>query len=218
MPEFGPRLDSDREIVPPFRLLSLSATGRARTPAPGGGAEEVAFRLQEEDLSDPIVERRLAAKEAIGFVKIDDEKDELVEVLAQNAWKLSRQGGKPTRCLVYCDRREIAERTKKAIETLAEGNRKIGIPKVQVDTGLFVGARRVKERQNAKDWLHDHGFLAGSDSLAKPGFLIATSAGEVGVDLDADHMVCDLVPWQRMVQRLGSAPPRTSGKSALSSL
>ena len=36
-----------------------------------------------------------------------------------------------------------------------------------------------------------------------PAFLIATSAGEVGVDLDADHMVCDLVPWERMVQRLG---------------
>ena len=35
--EFGSRLDSDREIVPPFRLLSLSATGRARKPAPDGG-------------------------------------------------------------------------------------------------------------------------------------------------------------------------------------
>ena len=29
------------------------------------------------------------------------------------------------------------------------------------------------------------------------------SAGEVGLDLDADHMVCDLVTWERMVQRLG---------------
>ena len=36
-----------------------------------------------------------------------------------------------------------------------------------------------------------------------PTFLVATSAGEVGVDLDADHMVCDLVEWERMVQRLG---------------
>jgi CRISPR-associated helicase Cas3 len=34
-------------------------------------------------------------------------------------------------------------------------------------------------------------------------FLVATSAGEVGVDIDADHMVCDLVAWERMVQRLG---------------
>src|SRR6185437_11208262 len=49
----------------------------------------------------------------------------------------------------------------------------------------------------------NHGFLAGSPPRAKPAFLVATSAGEVGVDLDADHMVCDLVPWERMVQRLG---------------
>jgi CRISPR-associated endonuclease/helicase Cas3 len=32
---------------------------------------------------------------------------------------------------------------------------------------------------------------------------VATSAGAVGVDLDADHMVCDLVAWERMVQRCG---------------
>ena len=213
--EFGPRLDGDREIIPPFRLLSLSATGRARTPASDGGAEEVTFRLEERDLSDPVVERRLAAKKAISFVKIDDEKDELVEALAQSAWKLSGEGSRPARCLLYCDRREIAERTKKAIETLAEGNRKSGIPKVRVDTELFVGARRVKERENAKEWLHDHGFLAGSNSPAKPTFLIATSAGEVGVDLDADHMVCDLVPWERMVQRLGRVNRRGEGDATI---
>ncbi len=31
-------------------------------------------------------------------------------------------------------------------------------------------------------------------------FLVATAAGEVGIDLDADHIVCDLVEWERMVQ------------------
>jgi CRISPR-associated endonuclease/helicase Cas3 len=69
---------------------------------------------------------------------------------------------------------------------------------------LFVGARRVREREAAKKWLERHGFLAGSDlKLQRPAILIATSAGEVGVDLDADHMVCDVVEWERMVQRLG---------------
>jgi CRISPR-associated endonuclease/helicase Cas3 len=32
---------------------------------------------------------------------------------------------------------------------------------------------------------------------------VATSAGEVGIDIDADDLVCDLVAWERMVQRLG---------------
>ena len=48
-------------------------------------------------------------------------------------------------------------------------------------------------------------------TLTKPAFLIATSAGEVGVDLDADHMVCDLVAWERMVQRLGRVNRRGDG-------
>jgi CRISPR-associated endonuclease/helicase Cas3 len=49
----------------------------------------------------------------------------------------------------------------------------------------------------------------------QPAFLIATSAGEVGVDLDADHIVCDLVPWERMVQRLGRVNRRASPGEAL---
>ena len=35
-------------------------------------------------------------------------------------------------------------------------------------------------------------------------YLVATSAGEVGVDLDADHLVCDLSTLDSMIQRLGS--------------
>jgi CRISPR-associated endonuclease/helicase Cas3 len=85
----------------------------------------------------------------------------------------------------------------------------------KTDTELFVGARRVREREDAKRWLQSHGFLAGSDLPAKPAFLIATSAGEVGVDLDADHMVCDLVPWERMVQRLGRVNRRGDGDATI---
>jgi CRISPR-associated endonuclease/helicase Cas3 len=207
--EFGPRFDSDREIVPPLRLLSLSATGRARTPA-DGGAEDVTFRLETEDLSDPVVERRLSAKKAVHYVEIDDV-NELAEALAQNAWNLS---GKAPRCLVYCDSREVAEKVKGKLDKLAAPEKRASEPKA--DTELFVGARRVKERENAKDWLHDHGFIAGSaSSPMKPAFLIATSAGEVGVDLDADRMVCDLVPWERMVQRLGRVNRRGEGDAAI---
>jgi CRISPR-associated endonuclease/helicase Cas3 len=34
-------------------------------------------------------------------------------------------------------------------------------------------------------------------------YLVCTSAGEVGIDISADHMVCDLVPYDRMIQRFG---------------
>src|SRR5690606_21256277 len=34
-------------------------------------------------------------------------------------------------------------------------------------------------------------------------YLVCTSAGEVGVNLSADHMVCDLSTFESMAQRLG---------------
>ncbi|MGH7073611.1 MAG: type I-G CRISPR-associated helicase/endonuclease Cas3g [Stellaceae bacterium] len=212
--EFGPNGAADRKIVPQVKLLSLSATGRSDKEA-NGRVEGVTFRLDDEDLSDPLIAKRLAAKKALGFVKIGDGKEELADELAQQAWRLSGDGGPPVRCLVYCDSREVAERTKKIIDGLAEGNKKQGIPKIEIDAELFVGARRVREREKAKDLLKGHGFLAGSDVPTRPAFLVATSAGEVGVDLNADHMVCDLVPWERMVQRLGRVNRRGDGDASI---
>lgn len=64
----------------------------------------------------------------------------------------------------------------------------------------------------AKERLAKLGFIAGSKpERQRPAFLFATSAAEVGVDLDADHMVCDLVAWERMVQRLGRVNRRGDG-------
>jgi CRISPR-associated helicase Cas3 len=34
-------------------------------------------------------------------------------------------------------------------------------------------------------------------------YLICTSAGEVGIDMSADHLVCDLTPFDSMAQRFG---------------
>ncbi len=211
--QFGSYAEPNAGLVPPFKLLPLSATGRAQ-PASDRGAATSAFRLEDEDLSDPIVRSRLSAKKTVGFVNIiDGDKSVLAEKLAEHAWKLSEEGGKPTRSLIYCDSREVAEKVKAELDKLSVPNKKGGDPKA--DTELFIGARRVKEREDAKAWLEDHGFLAGSPAPAKPAFLVATSAGEVGIDLDADHMVCDLVPWERMVQRLGRVNRRGQGDATI---
>lgn len=193
---FGPRDKADREIVPSFKLLSLSATGQAR--------KGTIFRLEEEkgDLDDDVVKDRLGAKKRLTIEPTNGKK--LEEALAEQTWELSDAGMKAIRLLVYCNSRDVAEKAKKAIERKAKGDKKSGKPRVDIETELFVGARRVKERVDAAGWLTAHGFLAGRGvKLEKAAFLIATSAGEVGVDLNADHMVCDLAPWERMVQRLG---------------
>lgn len=190
--DFWPPAEHHRAIVPVFKLLSLSATGQGR------GAK--VFRLDEEkgDLDDEVVKARLGARKRLTIMRAAD----LAEALAEQAWALCGRGKEPVRILIYCHGRGVAEQAKKEIEKKAGCDKKNGVSIHEPE--LFVGARRVKERVDAEEKLRSLGFLAGSDEkLDRPAFLIATSAGEVGVDLDADHMVCDLVPWERMVQRVG---------------
>ena len=50
--------------------------------------------------------------------------------------------------------------------------------------------------------------VAGKDGTV---YLICTSAGEVGVDISADHMVCDLSTLDSMAQRFGRVNRRGEG-------
>ncbi len=156
---------------------------------------------------------RLSAKKTLNLVKIGDAKNALAETLARQAWDFSDGGQKPVRCLVYADSREVAESVKAVLDEFRKRDAKGAEPKAKAE--LFVGARRIKERENAKAWLRRHGFLADSPMPTSPAFLIATSAGEVGIDIDADDMACDLVPWERMVQRLGRVNRRGKGDAKI---
>lgn len=193
---FGPRAEADRVLVPGLKLLSLSATGRER--------EGEVFRLKDDDLGavGSLTRQRLTATKVLTLREGDPKS--LADDLAKTAWDLTGQGERPVSCLIYCHRREDAEKTYKAINKLAK----------TVPVELFTGGRRGYERDHiTKAWLGEHGFLADSIATVShtPRFLVATSAGEVGIDLDADHMVCDQVPWERMVQRLGRVNRRGNG-------
>ena len=196
---FGPHEEKDREIVPSLRLLSLSATGRED----GGDGKQV-FRLSPEQRRDEAVTKRLEARKRLTIQVLDDA-TELVPQLAERAWGL---GKGPARVLVYCDRREDA------VKVRGEINKRFTREEYNPVYELLVGGRRVFERAALSEWLEKHGFFGGAGGPPEqPTFLIATSAGEVGVDLDADHMVCDLVEWERMVQRLGRVNRRGNGEA-----
>ena len=201
---FAPSRGDDRGLIPGLRLLSLSATGRER--------KGEVFRLSDEDVACcALTRRRLHAVKRL-TVRPGD-KNHLVEQLVDAAWELSGSGSQPLRCLVYCNFRDHAEKVRMALEGRAKKRPKNG-PLPEVETELFIGARRGHERDLAAARLRELGFLAGSEVRAdRLCFLIATSAGEVGVDLDADHMVCDLVAWERMVQRLGRVNRRGDNKA-----
>lgn len=222
---FGPKLKELRALLPRFKLLSLSATGRQTDTTP--------LSLSDADRRDPIVSKRLTAKKTLSIVELagavaeettdanesapsaaeaDDANErstgpKLAGVLAKQAWDLARQGSAQVRCLVFCNARKDATAVAAELRNLAKS---ASAPEPTIE--LFVGGRRVKERVQARDGLARLGFLAGTSvNLERSAFLIATSAGEVGVDLDADHVVCDLVAWERMVQRLGRVNRRGDG-------
>lgn len=222
---FGPKEPSLRGVIPEFKLLSLSATGRQ--------TDTTMLTLSDDDRSNPIVMKRLTAKKALRIVdlanvaeatanpadgKSAEDADEttkknkgpkLTGVLAKQAWEVTTQGSAQVRCLVFCNARKDATAVAAELRNLAKS---AGANEPTIE--LFVGGRRVKERTQARDALARLGFLAGTAvNLERSAFLIATSAGEVGVDLDADHMVCDLVAWERMVQRLGRVNRRGDGEA-----
>ncbi|MCY4026224.1 MAG: type I-U CRISPR-associated helicase/endonuclease Cas3 [Acidobacteria bacterium] len=193
-------------LLPSFRVLPLSATlGKA---PPSAAAP---FTLDDgEDRQNEIVQARLGALKTLTIEDLGP-KAPIEDVLAERAWDLALRkaaAGNPARMLVYCDRRKVAE-------SVAAGlRRRIKLARSGAAVILFVGGRRVYERQDAADDLRERGLLGSGGVAARaPAFVVATSAGEVGVDLDADHMVCDLVAWERMVQRLGRVNRRGSGKA-----
>ena len=195
--KLGPR-PGDDPSTPPFRLMSLSATGRELVEM----AVDSVFRLEEQDAHEPVVHQRLTARKRLKVTELEDAR-QLTECIARRAIELGDRET-PSRVLVYCHSRTDAVAVKESIDKECTNRKKAGELADGHESELLVGERRVYERTGLEAWLDRNGFLGGSKTPPEaPTFLVATSAGEVGVDLDADHMVCDLVAYERMVQRLG---------------
>ena len=191
-----------RAYPPPFRVLPLSAM-----PSPDPDGKQL--RLDGADQGNDVVRRRLEARKSL-TVELLEATSSLADALADRAWNLmaavSATAGRPPGVAVYCDQRADAEKVAASLRKSA------GRADFRPHVILFVGGRRVRERQKASAELEEYGLLGnGRPSRNAPVFLVATSAGEVGVDLDADHLVCDLVAWERMVQRLGRVNRRGTG-------
>lgn len=162
-----------------LKVLALSATGQT----------EPDFTLGDEDLHDAIVKKRLHARKGLQLHLVDDRK-ELPERIATKAAELE---GKIVIFLSSVDHAE------KCAQTLRKTKKHC----VATLTGTMRGAERDELVKNP----------VFARFLARPGegvtlqegtvFLVATSAGEVGIDLSADHLVTDLPPFDALAQRLG---------------
>ena len=168
----------------PFQTMLLSATQRTSRHDDAAQPRPV-IRLDAADRDDVTVRQRLSARKAIELRSGAKPEDvvETVKDLVQT----------DRRIVVFLDSRRTAEKVAGALA------KEVGRDAVLT----FTGGRRAWERQKAETELQDDGFLAGAEREESARILVATSAAEVGVDLDADDAVMDLVAWERMVQRLG---------------
>lgn len=170
------------------RVIALTATSRNQAGAVGN-----AFGLTHADYEHDVVAKRLNARKGIVFVPVQDPKSVADEVV-RLALEHRESGG---RILIFLRLLEDVDKVAARIRASAPG-------RVQLLTGTLRG--RERDRLATEDEIFGR-FLVKPprDVVLTPGtvFLVCTSAGEIGVDMSADHLVCDLTPFDSMAQRLG---------------
>jgi CRISPR-associated endonuclease/helicase Cas3 len=203
------RSDQPDIAMRPIRVMELSATRR--------GTDGNAFTLEPEDEHDSIVQERITATKRLYLRELP--KEQIAKEVEEQ--KFSREktdkeiqkrvaewphqeivrramdhNGSPCKVLVYVrtpdDAKSVADQLSKKLGPNSEGR-----------VALLTGTMRGYERDAL---LKDDLFRAMLDPTAtveRTVYLVSTSAGEVGIDLDADHMVCDLTTLDALIQRLG---------------
>jgi len=168
----------------PIRVMELSATQRSIDTCD-------VFQLEDGDLLEPVVLARLDAEKRL---MLHSPKGKQVQQLVDLAHQHDRSQAK---VLVYTRSPEDAQ-------SISDGLRKKLGKRSSNRVALLTGTIRGRERDRLVN--DDPVYKQMLNPDARPDetvYLVSTSAGEVGIDLDADHMVCDLTTLDSMVQRLG---------------
>jgi CRISPR-associated endonuclease/helicase Cas3 len=169
-----------------LRVVELTATSRRGVARP--------FVLDGDDAKDPTVAKRLTAKKNLRLHECDDDKA-VPEAMVRQALS---HAGTGAAVLVFARRVETADK-------IASDLRKKGHP-VALLTGTMRGFER--DRLASTDpvfarFLPSSSRGAGVTPADGTVYLVCTSAGEVGINISADHLVCDLAPFDSMAQRFG---------------
>ncbi len=186
----------------PVFVMELSATARDETGP--------TFKLESEDELDKIVTDRLDAGKGLHVHDVpagasEKEKDVRNKALDKIAKLSLRFEDGRHKVLIYVQSPEDA------IEIFQKLQADVGGDRTQLLTGTIRGYERDKFVQTP---VYQE-FLTPSASVHRTVYLVSTSAGEVGIDIDADHLVCDLTTLDSLIQRLGRVNRRGGqGKAA----
>ena len=161
-----------------FRLMELTATSR------GNGD---VFTLSPNDENNDTVRKRIGASKTIHLHAANDVKkiaDQIVELALE--FKDSKRA-----ILVFV--RKVEDVMKVRDQLVKE--------KLAAET--LTGTLRGMERDELVDKPTFKRFLPNAPVENNTVYLVCTSAGEVGVNISADHLVCDLSTFESMAQRFG---------------
>jgi len=185
----------------PMRIMALTATPRDQT--------ENVFELTREESAPPavipepptepihFVWRRLSAKKSLTLHPLDDER-KTAEKVASLAMERARSGD-GSAILAFVRK---VEDVKRVTDVLRKADKKCQVEQL-------TGTMRGKERDDLIRSSNFQRFFPSSNRnreippAAGTVFLVCTSAGEVGLDISADHLVCDLTTFDSMAQRFG---------------
>jgi CRISPR-associated endonuclease/helicase Cas3 len=157
------------------------------------------FVLSREEAAEPEVARRLHASKTLSLR--DGTLEDIISLALSHAEKQRR-------VLVYAWYAKDAEAITSAIA------KEVGHDRIAILTGTIRGHERdemtrpldeigdLETRRRAKVF-RDFRPHPDRPPPEQSEYLVATSAGEVGIDLDADELVCDLTYLDSMIQRIG---------------
>ena len=182
--------------VPEFRTMTLSATG---------ASGKAVLSLTGADFRWPAVRRRLNARKSPRFVEAATQAERIRHIRAA---ALAHPSGAVA---VFVER--VADARRIARGLVAALGPESG-ERVAVLTGTLRGRERAMLTEGAvwRRFTHRERHPPDAPSV----YLVSTAAGEVGVDLDADHAVMDLSTLDSMIQRLGRVNRAGEGDAEVS--
>ena len=178
-----------------FRTMTLSATGTATGTGLG---------LTRADLACESVRRRLHARKRLRFEAAADPRARVTRLCG--AALAHRTGAVAVFVERVADATRIARRLVHALGS--QGPERVA---------LLTGTLRGRERGALAAGAVWRRFRPDRDRMREQpaAYLVATAAGEVGVDLDADHAVMDLSTVHSMIQRLGRVNRVGAGEATI---
>lgn len=169
----------------PLKVMELTATSRTNREKP--------FELSDADHENETVRQRVNAGKRL-YLHEDRDKTKLADEIAERALDCGKRfPGAAVLVFVY------------GVEDVDRVAKKLPAGSFEKLTGTLRGFERdgLVKRPIFQRFLPPSNRSDGDAPQPGTVYLVCTSAGEVGVNISADHLACDLSTFESMAQRFG---------------